>query len=89
MSFSKDKCNVLHLERSNFKQQHKLGADDAERDLGLVTGSKLNRSQWGALSGKVTSSLLGRTCKSTVGKSRNMAISVYLALTGPHLEYCD
>ena len=94
MSFNEDKCNVLHLERSNPKQQHKLGTDglrssSAERDLGVVAGSELNGSQWCALAEKVDSSLLGCTSKSTVSKSRNMAISVYLALIRPHLEHCD
>lgn len=55
----------------------------------MVAGSELNGSQRCALAGKVASSLLGCTSRSTVSKSRNMAISVYLALTGPHLEHCD
>lgn len=68
MSFNKDEWNVLHLERSNPKQQHKLGTDglrssSAERDLGVVAGSELNRSQW--WEGKVASSLLGCTSKSS------------------------
>lgn len=66
-----------------------MGWGAAERDLGLVAGSKVNRSWWRALAEKVSSSLLGCTSKSTVSKPRNMAISVYFALIRPQLEYYD
>ena len=94
MSFNEDKCSVLHLERSNPKQQHRLGTDglrssSAARDLGMVAGSELKASQRCVLAGKVVSSHLGYTSYSTVSKSRNLAISVYLALSRPHLEYCN
>ncbi|PKU39850.1 rna-directed dna polymerase from mobile element jockey- hypothetical protein [Limosa lapponica baueri] len=52
--FNKFKCQILHLEWSNSGHKHKLGEEwlessPAERDLGVLINSSLNRSQQWAL----------------------------------------
>ena len=54
IKFSKGKCKDLPLERSSLMHKYMLGANwlersFAEKDLGVLVGTKLNVSQHGAL----------------------------------------
>ncbi|KAK4812343.1 hypothetical protein QYF61_017120 [Mycteria americana] len=50
MTFNKNKCQILHLAWNNTGHKYKLGAEwlessPAKRDLGVLVGRRLNRSQ--------------------------------------------
>lgn len=47
MNFNKGKCKVLHMGRKNPLQGHRLvDWGSAQKDLGVMSDSKLNMSQW-------------------------------------------
>ena len=63
MKFNKEKCKVLHLGRNNPTHQYMLGATQlesslAEKDLGVLVDTKLNRRQQRALAAKRVNGIL-------------------------------
>ncbi|GAB0195126.1 hypothetical protein GRJ2_001977900 [Grus japonensis] len=97
MKFNKSKCQILHLGWSNARHKYKLGEDwvessPAERDLEVLVGSRLNRSQQCALAAKRANCILGCFKHSKTSRSKVMIILLYCilpsALGRPHLEYC-
>ncbi|KAK4811079.1 hypothetical protein QYF61_016365 [Mycteria americana] len=64
MKFNKNKCWILHLGQSNAGRKNRLGEEwlergPAERDLGVLVDSRLNRSQQCALTAKRANCILG------------------------------
>ncbi|KAK4811154.1 hypothetical protein QYF61_019785 [Mycteria americana] len=93
MKFNKAKCQILHLGQSNAGHKYKLGEEwlgssPAERDLGVLVDSRLNRSQQCALAAKRANCILGCIKHSITSQSKEVIIPLYLALVWPHLEYC-
>jgi len=89
MRFNKHKCRVLHLGRNNCIHQYRLGDDllkrsAAEKDLGVLVGSRLAMNQQCALMAKKANGVLGCITKSTAGG----IFPLYPALVRPHLEHC-
>lgn len=89
MRFNKHKCRVLHLGRNNCIHQYRLGDDmlkrsAAEKDLGILVGSRLAMNQQCALMAKKANGVLGCITKSTAGG----IFPLYPALVRPHLEHC-
>ncbi|KAK4811082.1 hypothetical protein QYF61_016368 [Mycteria americana] len=80
MQFNQGKCQVLHLGRNNPMHQYMLGAawlesSFAEKDLGVLVGTRLNMSQQCALVAE------GR-------RLRKVILPLSSALVRPHVESC-
>jgi len=87
------KLNVPHLGRNNPMPQYRLGADllecsSVERDLGVLVDDRLTMSEQCALAAEKANGILGCIKRSVASRSREVRLSLYIALVRPHLEYC-
>jgi len=93
MKINKSQCRILHLGWSNAGHKYKLGdewleSSPAERDLGVLAGSRLHRSQPRALATQRANSTLGCIRHSTTRWSEEEIVPLCSALMRPHLESC-
>jgi len=90
MKSNKSKCRILHLGWSNTRHKYKLWLDSspAQRDLGVLVGSRVNRSQQPALAVRKTNPVVGCIKHGTTRWSKQVIIQLSSVLVRPHLEYC-
>jgi len=87
MKFNKSKG------QSNTTHRYKLGegwleSSPAERDLGVLVGSRLSVSWQCALAANRANANLGCTKHSITGRSKEGIIPLHSVLVRPHPEYC-
>ena len=60
----------------------------SEKDLEIVVGHKLNKSQQCDVAAQKTNAILGCINRSIVSKPCKVLVPLYSALVRPHFEYC-
>ncbi|XP_009945468.1 PREDICTED: anoctamin-2-like, partial [Leptosomus discolor] len=90
MKLNKSKCWILHLECSNAGHNGEvwLESSPAERDLGVLVDSRLNRIHQCALTAKRANHIHGCFKHSITSQSEEVIILLHSMLVQSHLEYC-
>ncbi|PKU45153.1 rna-directed dna polymerase from mobile element jockey-like [Limosa lapponica baueri] len=92
MKFNQAKCKVLHLDQGNPKHKNRLDGEwiessPEEKDLEVLAGEMLNRSQQRALAARKGNHILGCIKRSVASRLREVILSLYSGLVRAHLEY--
>ena len=92
MEFNVKKCKVMHLGRTNIKQDyfmngHKLEQITEEKDLGVIFQDTLKPSKQCSEAAKNANFALGQITRAFHYRDRKIFLSLYKQFVRPHLEY--
>lgn len=91
LKFSKSKCKVLHLVQRNPRYKHRLEEvieiSSAAKDLDVLRDEKLGMTQECVLTAQKADHILSYIKRGVASTSREVALPLYPAPGGHHLEY--
>ena len=93
MEFSLDKCEVMHLGRTNQMTEYRINGQllksvDEQRDLGIQIHTPLKVAAQVDRVVKKAYGMLGFIHRGIEFKSREVMLQLYKSLVRPHLKYC-
>jgi hypothetical protein len=93
MLFNVDKCTVMHMGRTNLKNDYSLGGNvlkkiEQEKDLGVMINFNGKQSEQCLIAAKKANTVLGMIKRNISFKSKENMVRLYKALVRPRLEYC-
>ena len=92
MAFNVAKCKVMHIghgnPRHNYAMQNTdLATTEEERDLGVITSSKLKPSAQCAKAARTAQAVLGQLARAFHFRDRYVFVQLYTTYVRPHLEF--
>ena len=91
MAFNVAKCKVMHIGHGNPRYDYAmlnmdLAATTEERDLGVITSSKLKPTAQCAKAAKTAQAVLGQLARAFHFRDRYVFVQLYTTYVRPHLE---
>ena len=92
MAFNVAKCKVMHIGHGNPRhayamQNMDLATTEEERDLGVITSSKLKPSAQCNKAAKTAQSVLGQLARAFHFRDHYIFVQLYITYVRPHLEF--
>ena len=92
MAFNVDKCKVMHIGHGNPGQDYTmqntpLAVTEEERDLGVITSSRLKPGAQCLKAAKTAQAVLGQIARAFHFWDRHVFVQLYVTYVRPHLEF--
>ena len=92
MAFNVDKCKVMHIGHGNpgngyTMQNTPLAVTEEERDLGVITSSRLKPGAQCLKAAKTAQAVLGQIARAFHFWDRHVFVQLYVTYVRPHLEF--
>ena len=92
MAFNVSKCKVMHIGHGNPRYEYSmqntpLEVTEEERDLGVITSSKLKPGAQCTKAAKTAQAVLGQIARAFHFRDRHVFLQLYITYVRPHLEF--
>ena len=92
MAFNVAKCKVMHIGHGNPRYEYSmqntpLEVTEEERDLGVITSSKLKPGAQCTKAAKTAQAVLGQIARAFHFCDRHVFLQLYITYVRPHLEF--
>ena len=92
MAFNVAKCKVMHIGHGNPRYEYSmqntpLEVTEEERDLGVITSSKLKPGAQCTKAAKTAQAVLGQIPRAFHFRNRHVFLQLYITYVRPHLEF--
>ena len=92
MAFNLAKCKVMHIGHRNPRYEYSmqntpLEVTEEERDLGVITSSKLKPGAQCTKAAKTAQAVLGQIARAFHFRDRHIFLQLYITYVRPHLEF--